>query len=324
MFTGREQLRFGQHKDAIAAVVKLQPGERHIRVLLHQMYHAVSDFTNQNARIGQIIRRIPQDTAGQFKAVSAGRQPQLRFVAIFVWQIGHIFRIDIGRVSDNQIVLNFRQIAEQIGADWRHVMDKTVLFNVMLGDSQRIRRNIDRINLSVRKSISTGDGDTAAAGTHIQNIFRLLANKTCKVVINQLANGRTRHQHALIDIKFVAAEPGLIGQVGYRNTLVDTTNHSLNNAMFFAGRQPRGTHIFRNIQRQIKRRQHQLHRLIPRVIGAVSIPDIRRAKTAYRPAQHVLNGMQFIHCFIDENFIHVFLQGMLALNSAASLPRRQG
>ncbi len=199
-----------------------------------------------------------------------------------------------------------------------------MFFNVMLGDSQRIRRNIDRINLCVRESISTGDGDAAAAGTHIQNIFRLLANKAGEVVINQLANRRTRHQHALIDIKFVAAEPGFIGQVGDRDTLVNATNHSLDNAVFFAGRQPRGPHIFRNIQRQIKRRQHQLYRFIPRVIGTVSIPDIRRAKAAYRPAQHVLNGMQFTYCFIDENFIHVFLQGMLALNSAASLPRRQG
>jgi hypothetical protein len=52
----------------------------------------------------------------------------------------------------------------------------------------------------------------------------------------------------------------------------------------------------------------------------VTIPDVGGAKAADRPTQHVLNGMQLIHCFIDKNFIHYFLQGMLANFSAASLP----
>src|SRR5699024_709290 len=47
MFTGRQQLCFSEHKHTVAAVIKLQPGERNIRVLLHQMYHAVAHFTNQ-------------------------------------------------------------------------------------------------------------------------------------------------------------------------------------------------------------------------------------------------------------------------------------
>ena len=34
-----------------AATLELQPGERYIRILLYQMYHAVSDFTNQNTVI---------------------------------------------------------------------------------------------------------------------------------------------------------------------------------------------------------------------------------------------------------------------------------
>lgn len=69
MFTGREQLRFGQHKDAIAAVVKLQPCERHIRILPIRCTMPF-DFTNQNAVIGQIIRRISPDTMAE-QAVSA-------------------------------------------------------------------------------------------------------------------------------------------------------------------------------------------------------------------------------------------------------------
>ena len=58
MRTGVNQLLFGQHKDPVAAVIKLKPGKRHIRILLHQMYHAVTDFTNQNPVVAGIIRRV--------------------------------------------------------------------------------------------------------------------------------------------------------------------------------------------------------------------------------------------------------------------------
>ena len=151
-------------------------------------------------------------------------------------------------------------------------------------------------------------------------MLRLLADKSGKFIVDQFTNRRTRHQHAFIDVKFMATEPGFVGQVGHRNALVDAANHALNNTVFFAGGQTRGAHVFRDIQRQVERRQHQLHGFIPRVVSAVAVPDIRRAEAAHRPAQHVLNGLQLIYCFINENFIHVFLQGMIAIISAASLP----
>ena len=61
MRAGGNQLRFSQHKDAIAAVFKLQPGKWNVRILFHQMYHAVADFTNQDTVIAEIIRRAGQD-----------------------------------------------------------------------------------------------------------------------------------------------------------------------------------------------------------------------------------------------------------------------
>ena len=139
-----------------------------------------------------------------------------------------------------------------------------------------------------------------------------MVNQAVKVVVDQLANRRTWHQHALINIELMAAEPGFVGQVSHRNTLVHATDHALNDAVFFAGGQARGTHVFRNIQRQVERRQHQLNGLIPWVIRTVAVPDIGGTEAANRPAQHVLYGMQLVYCFIDKNFIHSFLQGMLA------------
>ncbi|MNL68230.1 hypothetical protein D3C87_1929250 [compost metagenome] len=87
------------------------------------MYHAVTDFTNQNAVIGQIIRRASQNAARQLQTVCTGCQAEFGFVTIFIRQIGHIFRIHIRRIGHDQIVLQFWQIAEQIGADRRHMMN---------------------------------------------------------------------------------------------------------------------------------------------------------------------------------------------------------
>ena len=187
-----------------------------------------------------------------------------------------------------------------------------MLFNVVLGHGQRVGGDINRVHFRFREGVSAGNGDTAAPGTHIQNVLRLMADQAFKVVVDQLTNRRARHQHAFIDIELVAAEPGFVGQIGDRNTLVHATDDALNDAVFFAGGQARGAHVFRNIQRQVEGRQHQLHGFIPRVVGTVSVPDIGGAEAANRPAQHVLYGMQLVYCFIDKYFIHSFLQGMLA------------
>ncbi len=61
MFTGREQLRFGQHKDAIAAVVKLRAVNGTSGIPLHQMRPCCFLTTNQNAVIGQITAFLRYD-----------------------------------------------------------------------------------------------------------------------------------------------------------------------------------------------------------------------------------------------------------------------
>ncbi|MNV82517.1 hypothetical protein D3C71_1762570 [compost metagenome] len=70
-------------------------------------------------------------------------------------------------------------------------------------------------------------------------------------------------------------------------------------------------HVLWNIQRQEQAWQHQLHRFVPRIIGSVTIVDISGVKTADRPAQHILNGVQFVHCFLDENFVQFALRQAL-------------
>ncbi|GCP91241.1 hypothetical protein BvCmsHHP019_01506 [Escherichia coli] len=131
------------------------------------MYHAVAHFTNQHAIIRKVICRVTENATRQFQAVGARCQAQFRLVTVFVWQVGHIFRVDIRRVSDNQIVLHFRQITEQIGTNRNDVVDQTVFFDVLFGNRQRVGRDIYRVDFRFREGISTGNGDAAATGTHI-------------------------------------------------------------------------------------------------------------------------------------------------------------
>ena len=45
-----------------------------------------------------------------------------------------------------------------------------------LGNGQRVRGNIHRIDFRFRESIRAGDGDAAAAGAHIKDVLRLMVN----------------------------------------------------------------------------------------------------------------------------------------------------
>lgn len=184
-------------------------------------------------------------------------------------------------------------------------MFDAVRLNVALGHRQHLTGDVHRVHFRLRESVAAGDGDTAAAGAHVEDMAWRVWDQRAEAIVDQLADRRTRHQHALVDVEFHAAEPGLVGQVGDRDALVDAADHALNDAMALAGGQTGGVHVLRNIQRQEQAWQHQLHRFVPRIIGSVTIVDIGGVETAYRPAQHILNGVQFVHCFVDENFVNL-------------------
>ena len=53
----------------------------------------------------------------------------------------------------------------------------------------------------------------------------------------------------------------------------------------------------------------------------ISEVPVKRLIQEQADASHYFSDeLQLIYCFINENFIHVFLQGMIAIISAASLP----
>ena len=82
-------------------------------------------------------------------------------------------------------------------------MNQPVLFNVVFGDGQRVGGDIDGVHFRFREGVRAGNGDAAAAGAHIKNVLRLMVNQAVKMVVDQLANRRTWHQHTLINIELM-------------------------------------------------------------------------------------------------------------------------
>ena len=85
-----------EHEHTMAATLELQPGEVDFRVQRLDVHLAVAHFDNQQALLGQVIRRLGKHAPHQVQTVITAGQAQFRFVLVFVRHVGEIFRIDVG------------------------------------------------------------------------------------------------------------------------------------------------------------------------------------------------------------------------------------
>ncbi len=121
-----------------------------------------------------------------------------------------------------------------------------------------------------------------------------------ETLADELTDGRARHYHPLINIKFQPAKPGFVGQIGRRDPLIDPTGHQLGQLLPFAASQTRGADLLADIRRQMQARQNELYRLIPRIIGTMTIKQTGGIKLADRPAHHVVDGTQLADRLVDD------------------------
>lgn len=63
-----------------------------------------------------------------------------------------------------------------------------MFFNVMFGNGQCVRGDIDSVDFGFREGIGAGDGNTGATGTHIENMLRFVVYQPGELVIDQFAN----------------------------------------------------------------------------------------------------------------------------------------
>ena len=92
-----------EHKHPMPTALEVQPGKVHFRVQRLAMHLAVAHFDNQQALLGQVVRRFSQHPAYQVQAVVTAGQAQFRFVLVLVGHVGEIFGIHVGRVRHNEV-----------------------------------------------------------------------------------------------------------------------------------------------------------------------------------------------------------------------------
>src|SRR3546814_3202965 len=91
-----------------------------------------------------------------------------RLVAVFRGKILHGLGIDVGRVADNKPVLAMRQLLEEVAAVRGDASVEAKLFDIDIGDCQRLLRDVDRIDLRVFKGQGRQYGQAPRPGAQIQ------------------------------------------------------------------------------------------------------------------------------------------------------------
>ncbi|MOA23016.1 hypothetical protein D3C78_1436150 [compost metagenome] len=143
-------------------------------------------------------------------------------------------------------------------------------FDVLIGHFQRIEGQVSQYHFGVREHFGTDDANAAGTGAQVENAGRLSSEPRLETLFDQLANGRTWNQHALVDNEGQATEPRLTQQVGGRHAVFDAAFEQALQVHQFIVFQLAIQIAVGNLPRQVDRTQHQQPGFIPGVVGAVS------------------------------------------------------
>src|SRR5262245_17976048 len=92
--------------------------------------------------------------------------------------------------------------------------------HVARGDRERRRRDVRRVHFDVRRIVSGGDRDAAAARADIEHAVSALQRAPrLEASLDELREWRARHEHALVDVKLQTGEPRFVQQVSERLAL---------------------------------------------------------------------------------------------------------
>ena len=108
-----------------------------------------------------------QDRYDRIQTIITGSQSICRLVSEFGRQIVHVMPIDIGRITDDQVVAYMLQIVEKSGSNQPDASFQGVTIDIDRDHAQGVLRDVHRINYGIRKSDRHRDGDAPAAGAKV-------------------------------------------------------------------------------------------------------------------------------------------------------------
>ena len=108
--------------------------------------------------------------------------------------------------------------------------------------------------------------------------------------MQQFGDEGARHDHALVDIETMFAQPGLVGEIGggqaFAHPAFDHRLHLFRFVMCKAGVEEG----IEPVERQMQGVQDQIRRLIEGVVRAVAEKQLRLVEARHREAQPVAHG----------------------------------
>ncbi len=99
---------------------------------------AAADLAQQAAPRRQVRFCPVEDAPDDVEPVGATVEGKLRLGAAFAGQIGHAFRVDIGRIGNDQVVALAVQRLEQIAAVQREPVLQPIIADIARGDFECI------------------------------------------------------------------------------------------------------------------------------------------------------------------------------------------
>ena len=211
---------------------------------------------------------------------------------IFARKRAHSAGADVWRVGDDQVVARARQRRKQVGPQCAYAALQAVGCNIVPGNGQRVPVDIDGVDARRAKRLGEQDGEAAGAGAQIERAANTVAGGEPghEPFAQQLGDERARHDHALVDIKTVIAEPRFPREVGGRNAAADALVDQAQRAAAFHRRNPAREMRRQPVWRQPERMQHQVNRLVPCIGGAMPEREPRAREARKRDVDELVYG----------------------------------
>jgi hypothetical protein len=126
---------------------------------------AVSSQRNGRSGLGRILQNAPHEV----ETVVASKVSEPRFGLILGWKCSYGIRSGVGRIRDDEIVGDRRQVFEQIGLEGVNPQLKAVVADVAVGNHQRIAGEVACVDFGVGKRLRSKDRKAARAGAEVED-----------------------------------------------------------------------------------------------------------------------------------------------------------
>jgi hypothetical protein len=152
-----------------------------------------------------------------------------------------------------------------------------------------VLRDVDRVDQGVREGVGQHDRQAAGAGAQFEHVLDAvrIGHPGAELVRHQLGDEGARHQHALVDVEVVAAQPGFVGDVGGRHALADAALDHVQHLQHFLLQQAGVEEGLELVQRELEGVQDQVGGFVEGFGAAVAEEQLGSVETGDGVAQQV-------------------------------------